>query len=387
MNTSRQTLDLSTIPIIDNHCHAYVRAEQPLNALQYRRLFSEAHSESLAHEHVPRAAYYRWALKDLGRILGCPATEDAVLEQRAALSQAALTALLLGEANIEAMLIDTGLGGSEFLSIPDMRDLTGCRIDWILRLEVLAQQIISETEDFTSFRTRLLAELSDLRGRGIVSLKSIAAYRTGLDIQVVSDEAAAAAYAEVRAPLAPGQRPRLMHKALVDYIVHVAMAEAAAQGGIPIQFHTGYGDPDTDLRLGNPLYLRPLFENAAFAEVPIVMLHESYPFTREAGYLAAVYPNAYLDISYSVPFLDYHELLACTHQALGVAPWSKVLYSSDGFAIPEHGWLGAIHGRRVLADALGAMVSAGQLDRDEALAAAAAVLHGNSRKVYSMEMI
>ncbi|MDB5077961.1 MAG: hypothetical protein JWO42_4140 [Chloroflexi bacterium] len=380
----QQALDLSAIPVIDNHCHAYINYEQPLDARQYRRLFSEANSAAFTYEHVPQASYYRWALKELGRILDCAATEDAVLAKRASFSLPEFTALLLGEAQIEAMLIDTGLGGPEFLSLDAMRSLTGCRIEWVLRLEVLAQHLIAETHDFATFQARYLEELRDLPGRGIVSLKSIAAYRTGLDIQPVTDDQAATAFAEVCEDLTLGQRPRLVHKVLIDYIVHLGMAQAAAQGGIPIQFHTGYGDPDTDLRLGNPLHLRPLFEDSALENVPIVMLHESYPFTREAAFLATVYPNAYLDISYSVPFLDYHELLACTHQALGVAPWSKVLYSSDGFSIPEHGWLGAIHGRRVLADALRSMIEVGVLDHDEALTAATAILNENSRRVYRL---
>ncbi|HWE61795.1 MAG TPA: amidohydrolase family protein, partial [Chloroflexota bacterium] len=172
-------------------------------------------------------------------------------------------------------------------------------------------------------------------------------------------------------------------KPLIDFVVHQGLEQAARQG-VPMQFHTGYGDPDTDLRLGNPLHLRPLFEDPAYEQVPIVMLHESYPFTREAAYLAAVYANAYLDISYSVPFLDYHELLSCTHQALGAAPWSKVLYSSDGFGIPEHGWLGALHSRRILAAALEQKMAVGELDQDEAYAAAEAILGGNATRIYGL---
>src|SRR5450755_2562250 len=131
------TLDLHAVAIIDNHCHAYARDAGPLTSAQYRRLFSESHSQSFATEHVPQASYYRWALKELGRVLGCAATEDAVLAKRFALNLAQLTTLLLGESNIEAMLIDTGYGGPEALSIPQMRELTGCRIEWVLRLETL----------------------------------------------------------------------------------------------------------------------------------------------------------------------------------------------------------------------------------------------------------
>src|SRR5260370_32469680 len=149
---NQKALDLSTIPVIDNHCHAYLRDPRPADAKQYRRFFSEAHSEAHAHEHVPSAVYYRWALKELGRILNVPDTEDDVLARRAMLSQAEFTALLLDEARIEAMLIDTGYGGPDQLSIPEMRELTGARIEWVLRLETLAQDLIAESPDFSTFR-------------------------------------------------------------------------------------------------------------------------------------------------------------------------------------------------------------------------------------------
>lgn len=376
-------VDLHAIPIVDNHCHAYHRTAGPLDAATFRRLFSEARSPRAAVDHVPHAVYYRWALKELGRILGCPATEEAVLARRAALDERAYVALLLGEANVEIMLIDTGLGGAEFRSLDEMRALTGCRIEHVLRLETLAQSLILRAERFEQFQALLDQELRGLRGRGIVSLKSIAAYRTGLRIERVPAERASAAFARVRAAALAHGPLRLADKTLVDYVVIRGLEHAAAQQ-VPIQFHTGYGDPDTDLRLGNPLHLRPLFEDAAFEAAPIVLLHESYPFTREAAYLAAVYANAYLDVSYSVPFLEYHELLSCTRQALGAAPWSKVLYSSDGFGIPEHGWLGALHGRRVLAAALQEKIAVGELDPDEALAAGDAILRGNGMQLYRL---
>lgn len=377
-------LDLAGVPIVDNHCHAYRRGLGALDVPAFRRLFSEANAARAAHDHIHTATYYRWALKELGRVLGCVATEEAVLACRAARQEREFTAALLAEAGVEIMLIDTGLGGDEFYSLDEMRALTGCRVEWVLRLEVLAQGLIAAHRDFDAFDAALTNALTGLRARGVVSLKSIAAYRSGLEIRPVSREEARAAFARVREGMEPGRRLRLVDKALIDYLVWRGMTQAAIEE-LPIQFHTGYGDPDTDLRLGNPLHLRRLFEEPAFEPVPIVMLHESYPYTREAAYLASVYPNAYLDISYSVPYLAYHELLACTHQALGVAPWSKILYSSDGHSIPEHGWLGAIHGRRVLGRALGELVDAGVLDHDEAHAAAAAILHGNSRRLYRLD--
>ncbi|WP_235147944.1 MULTISPECIES: hypothetical protein [Fischerella] len=41
--------------------------------------------------------------------------------------------------------------------------------------------------------------------------------------------------------------------------------------------------------MANPLYLRELLESPQYRHVPIVLLHASYPYMQEAGYLASVY--------------------------------------------------------------------------------------------------
>lgn len=60
-----------------------------------------------------------------------------------------------------------------------------------------------------------------------------------------------------------------------------------------MQFHTGLGDSDITLTLSSPAHLQPIIKQ--FPETLFVLLHSSYPYTRDAGYLAAVYPNVFLD--------------------------------------------------------------------------------------------
>ncbi len=112
---------------------------------------------------------------------------------------------------------------------------------------------------------------------------------------------------------------RLQHKPLLDTLLHVAFTEAARQE-LPVQFHTGYGDTDADMLLANPLHLRAVLEHRPYRGMRVVLLHECYPYTRQGGYLAAVYEQVYLDLSYGIPFLSYGEMVAFTRAALGVAP-------------------------------------------------------------------
>jgi hypothetical protein len=50
-----------------------------------------------------------------------------------------------------------------------------------------------------------------------------------------------------------------------------------------------FGDKDLDLRKCNPLHLRGVLEDKRFAKCQVVLLHASYPFSKEASYLASVY--------------------------------------------------------------------------------------------------
>src|SRR5262249_59477528 len=119
-----------------------------------------------------------------------------------------------------------------------------------------------------------------------------------------------------------------------------------------------FGDADLDLREANPLHLRPLLESGRFGNVPFVLLHASYPYVRELGYLAAIYPNVWADVGLAIPHLAA-EVPTMLRQLLGLAPTSKVVYSSDASQIPELFWLAARWGGGRLAAGRERRVAAG----------------------------
>jgi predicted TIM-barrel fold metal-dependent hydrolase len=118
--------------------------------------------------------------------------------------------------------------------------------------------------------------------------------------------------------------------------------------------------------------------------MPVVVLHESYPYTRQGAYLAAVYEHVYFDLSYGIPFLGYNEMIEFTRAAFDVAPFSKLLYSSDGVGIPEIHWMSALNGRKILGQVLGERVANGELSSSEAEVAGTAVLHDNALRLYRL---
>ncbi|MDQ2828643.1 MAG: amidohydrolase family protein [Chloroflexota bacterium] len=376
-------IDLTDIPLVDNHCHGILR-RQPVGAAAWRERFTESRDPGMQRDHVTTTLLYRRLIREMAAFFDCAPNEDAVLEARRGRDDDALIGDLLRAARIEALLIDQGYPPPDQV-VPDaeLGRLAGCRIFPMLRVEVLMQELIIAHGMLDAVVEALQAALVDVRAQGYVALKSIAAYRTGLDIQTWPREEAQAAFGEARREAVETGTLRLAHKPLLDTLLHVVFHEAARQD-MPIQFHVGYGDADADMLRANPLRLRAVLEERAYRSMPIVLLHECYPYTREGAYLAAVYENVYLDLSYGIPFLGYGEMAAFTRAAFGVAPISKLLYSSDGVGVPELHWMSALHGRRILGETLGEIVAQGDLSVAEAEAAGAAVLRDNATRLYRL---
>jgi hypothetical protein len=292
-------MHLSAVSVVDNHCHSLLR-EPVRDRDAFRLLFAEALAPAFA-AFVPGMAYYQAALIELADELGVAAEEETVCEARAAQDHEAWISRLLRGANLRALLVDDGVPPpAASYTREELSRLAGCAVGHVWRLETAAQELILAHDRFEDLLTAWHEGLQDLRGRGVVALKSIAAYRTGLDLAPADEAGARAGFAALRRVAARDGRVRLADKPLLEYLLHAALG-AAAQQGVPIQFHTGYGDPDTDLRLGNPLHLRLVLDEPRYQGAPVVLLHESYPYTREAAYLAAVYPHVYADLSYAVP--------------------------------------------------------------------------------------
>jgi predicted TIM-barrel fold metal-dependent hydrolase len=379
-----EAVDLTQVPVVDNHSHGVKRDQTFEDLTNWRRAFTESADPGMVRDHVASTAFYRRLIRTLADFLDCEPEEEAVFQARSERDGRELTAALLRAANVDTLLLDTGFPPpEEVLSVPELGELAGCRAEPMLRLEILMEDLLEEHDSLADTETALTTALDDVRGRGYVALKSIAAYRTGLEVREWPRKDAEESFREYRRAAEAGSA-RLVHKPLLDTLLHVAFAQAARQE-VPVQFHVGYGDADTDLLLGNPLYLRPVLGRPDYRGMPVVLLHECYPYTRQGGYLAAVYENVYLDLSYGIPLLGYAEMLSSTRQALGVAPSSKLMYSSDGIGVPELHWNSAIDGRRVLGESLGEMVSHGELNLPEAEAAGESILRTNAKRLYKLQ--
>ncbi len=377
-------LDLTTIPILDHHCHALLRQDAPLTAVEFQRFFTESGDPIMHANHVPHTLFFRWAVKELAAFLGCEPTAVALLSARAEIEPTVLAQRLFHDANIEMLLLDYGFSSKMSYSYQDLRAVLPCRIEPILRLETLAQDLIVQHEHFAQMVDAYVATVENARAAGHVALKSIAAYRTGLNIQPAARADVAALFPALKEQARREGRVRLAHKPLNDYLLLLALEIAETQA-LPVQFHTGFGDNDLDMLLANPFHMRYLFECGRYNHVQFVLLHAAYPYVRELGYLAAIYPNVWLDMGLAIPHLTT-EIPTLWRQVLALTPISKVLFSTDAHSIPEIFWLAARWGRRGLATVLTELIDLGALTQDEAMTAATQILYSNAAQLYETQV-
>lgn len=373
---------LASIPIIDHHAHALMRLSQPLTPARFAAFFSEGGDAVIKREHVQNNLFFRRTIHDLARFLGCEARLAAILEARAAMPLDEYARRLVRDANIEAFLLDYYFQSEDNYSVEEMASLTGVSIHTVLRLETVMEELLLQHGSLADFVDAFRARVTRAAQDGAVALKSIAAYRTGLRISEPSQTEAEVSCRALHQQAHSQGRIRLTDKIFLDFCLRRAL-EWAGELRLPVQFHTGFGDTDLDMREVNPLHLRPLLEDKRYQKTQFVLLHASYPYVQELGYLASVYGNVYADVSLAIPFAvtDFTNIW---RQILALAPFSKVLYASDGFSIPEHYWTGARWARESLASVLDELVMLGALDRKEALEAAWAILAENARRLYRL---
>jgi predicted TIM-barrel fold metal-dependent hydrolase len=169
---------------------------------------------------------------------------------------------------------------------------------------------------------------------------------------------------------------------LADPVLHRFLVWCGVDLGLPVQFHVGYGDHDVDLHRCNPLLLTELLRAIEPTGVPVMLLH-NYPYHREAGYLAQVFSNVFVDVGLATHNLG-HRSSTLLAEALELAPFGKFLFSTDAYGLPELYHLGALLFRRALDDLIRAGLADGAWPATDAPRIAELIGAGNARRVYRL---
>lgn len=328
--TSGDTLRefVAELGLVDHHCHGIVREIE-------RTSFANLASES--PWPLPNGADVFDSPTGLGIRAHCarsfglepnpPATD--YLDARLALGSRDAAQELLSATGIDTYIVDTGHRSDDVTSPGELAQITDAEGYEVIRLEPLAEQVARTGVGAAGFMSQFREQLIDL-GRQAVGFKSIIAYRYGLDFDPdrPSEREVTAASDEWLKASDGGREGRLDHPVLLR-----ALLWEAVELQKPIQVHVGWGDDDVVLHRCDPSHMTEFLRRTVDSGAKFTLLH-CYPFIREGGFLSHVYPHVYFDTGAAVGWSGPSALTMLRH-SVELAPFSKMLFSTDAFGLPE----------------------------------------------------
>ncbi|MDT7792687.1 MAG: uncharacterized protein QOD59_2123 [Mycobacterium sp.] len=369
MSLSALAEHIESVPLVDHHVHGCWL--QPPDRPRFENGLNEANTEPLASNDSAFDTQLGFAIRaHCAPLLGLPmhADADAYWNRRCEHAESDLARLFLAQARVSDWLVDTGFA-SGVADLDALARLSVGRAHEIVRLESVAEAAITASDDYATAFGRLLDE----RAKTAIATKSILAYRGGFDGDLSEPASAEVAEAAQRWRDSPGTR--LTERVLLRFGLYQAL-----RLGKPLQFHVGFGDRDCDLHRTNPLHLLDFLRNSG--DTPIMLLH-CYPYEREAGYLAQAFNNVYLDGGLAINYLGARSA-SFIGRLVEMAPFRKILYSSDGFGPAELHYLGARLWRNGIRDVLQGFIDAGEWGERDAIRVVDLIAHENARRVYGL---
>lgn len=365
--------------LVDHHCHGVAAAE--LDREAFESFINEGFdrpASGTSHFDTPIGlAVRRWCAPVLD--LEPFATAETYVARRLELGAREANERFLRASGLQALFLDSGYRSDEILGVRELGEIAGIESREVVRLEGVAERVAATGPRAEEYPDAFASAL-EAAARDAVGLKTIIAYRGGFDIDHTPPDGREVIRAADRWLRSGAASPRLVDPVLLRHSIWTG-AELASSRGLPLQIHAGFGDPDLTLHLANPSLLTRLVRALGAKGVDVVFLH-CYPYHREAAYLAAMFPNVYLDVGSVLHYTGASSgrVLA---EVMELAPFTKHLYSSDAFGVAELYLLGSTLFRRALSRTLDGWIESGQCSPAEADRIAGLVASGNARRIYT----
>lgn len=256
-------------PVIDNHAHNLLRSSHSA-AYPLESITTEASAAAL--DDAPYTLAHLRAVKQLARWIGCDPDWQAIKAKRATIDEFEWAKKCF--AGIQCVLMDDGLDEEAVEDFPWHDQFTPDRTRRIVRIEKVAETLLKKycaelPEDgssvdvseigpdlfnkwATEFSTIMRAALKD---PNVAGFKSVVCYRTGLDISL--EEPLGGPFMEafigMLRKFRNNSKYRIKEKVFNDFLVReISRFIGEHQEKKPLQFHTGLGDNDLNLRKANP---------------------------------------------------------------------------------------------------------------------------------------
>ena len=384
-------IELDSFELIDDHCHPFPVSREPEDFARNACIGLYP----VESEDMKNTVYYQMLLNELRRFLDMKgASDDEVISERnrrAREDRENYTKALYREAGYSSLLVDFGYPISQKynkdakLSASEVQEMYECcepdvKLYSINRIEWVANSLMEKETPFDRFEELFYEGCRDMiKKENLIALKSVIAYYTGLEVQVLSKDEVRRGYERYMKDPSDKNTEKIFR----DY-TFILGTNIARMLDIPLQIHTGLGDsPDCNLLKCNPFLLHEVINLPDVRNTKLMLIHGSYPYLEELGMLLNHYTNIYADMSSFCPYAG----IAAEDKVLKLfemAPLNKVCFGTDGCCIPEHTWFGGVYMKRVLAGALQKLVDSGHISYEFAVRSARNILSDNVRRIYGI---
>lgn len=332
-----------------------------------------------AVSHLPYQSVIRMLAHAMSQKFGCEPTIEACTAFRNSMTKTpgelkAYTKLLYEDENIIGCMLDAEHPMSE-----PVGDCFPCRVFRLFRYEDVFTALLKSEENYTDFLDKFLAAVRQAAADGFDGMKGHIGEKFGFAVRNVSAEEAAAAFPKAKAGDAEA-------KTTVYYAMFAELLVLCGELDIPVHLHTGTTGFKT--RTGvyqvDPILMAPFLKDPRFFQTKLVLLHGSFPYTRNAAWMAYNFPNVYLDLSQTQLWQGVMapQLFA---DALTCAPHDKILMGSGQHWYCEMAWMASKIAKRTLERVLGDMVESNLYSAAQAEESARLILGENAMRMYDKQ--
>lgn len=389
------------IEMVDNQAQCLLLDYRNCSVVDFAKPYCDSRVPEMLSRHIPLSLFYQCMIRKLLARFRCTDLDD-YLQTRAMQNQSDHLGGLFADAGIGTVLIDDSSSNtseqhssphsSPLLSAPllaasELAQLTNLNIKRVLAIEPVLERLFVDNDTFDqalrNLESAFDSAIDSATDNSLQNTLKVVALKTsmangGLALEAATVASARTAYHPARKEVI--DNGRLGRTASYNYLL-AQVLELAVKRGLPLQIRSS-ADQQAMLADTNPLAFQPILRSQRFADLKVVFLH-SYPFVREAAYLASVYPGVFFDLSLANSQLA-PDLTRLYYEALSSAPYSKLLAGTGGNSQPESFWYGATCLRRGLSEALKELTEKGYLLKAQMEEVERAVLRSNAINLYNL---
>lgn len=403
---------LSDIELVDFHAHLPPKSNFSTFIDSFVKDYSRSSSgpvtssdNNVLAEHIKKRPFYKSFLNYLANVHESePIVQkiDEIIMEKTERDFTGYIEEILGREKIRSVLLELPtLSGEE--SINSLTELGMSQISdnfpakkwaWFLRIDRMLQpywrQKISRN-NFEEFLDTIENEIKIAVKNGCIGFKSAIGYYRLLKFDETKRLEAIKAFQNLREkkpcvidydeyPIYTKQEDKKQLENFQNFVIRYILSRANELNKLFI-FHTGFGGPSPypDLRNANPLPLHSIFNDENYRKIKFLILHQSYPYVKEAAILTSQFSHVHMDVSYF--YLRPQTLYNSLRTILENAPPQKILYGSDTARLAEtygySAWLFRIYLSRVLSE-MGIEYS---LSENELIEIAKMIMNENAEKL------